>query len=134
MIEEHPLLLQFRRNGTVSLAEIDALEGMIDLKLPEDYVEFLRLSNGGEGPIGEHGYARFWRVEELVERNEAYEVSERVPGLFLFGSDGGNEAFAFDTRKSPMLFVEVPFILMIYEDIIHMSYDFEAFLKVLGSE
>src|SRR5947208_692177 len=94
----------------------------------------MRSSNGGVGPIGEHGFARFWRIEELLELNTAYLVSECIPGLFLFGSDGGNEAFAFDTRMYPMPIVEVPFILMIYEDIIHMAYDFGTFLEVLGSE
>jgi len=33
--------------------------------------------------------------------NEVYEVAKYAPGLILFGSDGGDEAFAFDFRTEP---------------------------------
>jgi hypothetical protein len=34
------------------------------------------------------------------------------PGLFLFGSNGGGEAYAFDTRENPWVVVQVPLIGM----------------------
>ena len=39
-------------------------------------------------------------------------VSEFAPGLILFGSDGGGEAYAFDVREAVPIIVEVPFIGM----------------------
>jgi hypothetical protein len=56
--------------------------------------------NGGEGFIGEN-YLRAWPVEDLIQSNKDYRVDEAAPGLFLFGSSGGGEAFAFDTRSAP---------------------------------
>ena len=35
------------------------------LALPEDYLAFMREHNGGEGPLGENNYGRFYRLEEL---------------------------------------------------------------------
>ena len=133
MIEGNPYLTRFKRHGAISSADVEAFESTIGLKLPEDYVDFMQESDGGVGLIGEHGFAQFWRIEEILELNRAYLVSERVPGLFFFGSDGGNEAFAFDTRVSPMSYVKVTFIPMSPEDIIHIANDFTNFLEALGS-
>jgi len=79
--------------------------------LPEEYIQFLRLKNGGEGFVGQNAYVMFWGLDELAEMNNAYNVKEYVPGLYLFGSDGGGEAYAFDTR-SEMAIVKVPFVGM----------------------
>ncbi|MBN8781337.1 SMI1/KNR4 family protein [Thiobacillus sp.] len=80
------------------------------VELPEDYVDFLLHSNGADGPVGETGYVSLWAIDELSELNRGYRVEEFAPGLLLFGSDGGDEAFAFDLRDSSMPIVEVPFI------------------------
>lgn len=45
------------------------VEYHLGFQFPEEYVEFLWHSNGGEGPIGEN-YLQLWRVEELIEDNE----------------------------------------------------------------
>jgi hypothetical protein len=66
--------------------------------LPTDYLRFLRQANGGEGFVGKEVYLVLWRVEELAGMNAAYHVAEFAPGLLIFGSDGGDEAFAFDLR------------------------------------
>jgi hypothetical protein len=44
--------------------------------------------------------------------NAGYGVSKFAPHLLLFGTDGGGEAYAFDTRTEPWNVVEVPFIGM----------------------
>jgi hypothetical protein len=67
--------------------------------------------NGGDGFVGEN-YLMVWPVEELIKSNKDYRVAEAAPGLFVFGSSGGGEAFAFDTRVTPPGIVTVPFIVM----------------------
>jgi hypothetical protein len=133
MIEGNPYLTRFKRNGSLSSADIETFESMIGFELPKDYVKFIQYCNGGVGRIGEHGFAQFWRTEEMLELNRAYSVSERVPGLFLFGSDGGNEAFAFDMRSYPISYVKVTYIPMSPDDIIYMANDFASFLEILGN-
>lgn len=82
------------------------------IKLPEDYVAFLLHSNGADGPVGETWYVSLWSIDELSELNSGYRVEEFAPGILLFGSDGGGEAFGFDLRDSSMCVVEVPFVGM----------------------
>jgi len=97
---------------------------------PRDYRVFLLKHNGGEGPIGKT-YLALWRVEDLVQRNEAYCVTTYAPGLLLFGSDGGGEGYGFDTRKQPGRVVMIPFILMTWLEASYLSGDFAAFMKRL---
>jgi hypothetical protein len=87
--------------------------------------------NGGEGSLGDNAYLALWRVEELAERNADCEMPDRAPDLLLFGSDGGGEAFAFDTRSSPPTIVAIPFIGVDDRDAIAISTSFRGFLEVL---
>jgi hypothetical protein len=104
------LLASFNGNGPAPADAIRRVETDAGIRFDSEYVRFLTETNGGEGFIGPSSYAILWRVEELLEMNVAYEVAEYAPGLFLFGSDGGGEAFGFD-RKSGAI-VSVPFVGM----------------------
>lgn len=89
--------------------------------LPEDYVGFLLRTNGAEGPVGKSGYVSLWAIDDLSEMNRGYRVEEFAPGLLLFGSDGGDEAFAFDLRDSSMPIVGVPFVGMNLDEVRPLS-------------
>jgi hypothetical protein len=67
----------------------------------------------------------------LIQNNKNYHVDDVAPELFLFGSSGGGEAFAFDTRSSPPPIVAVPFIVMCLEDAIVIAPNFNTFLQHL---
>lgn len=92
-----------------TLSQISEEQRLLDLQLPAEYREFLEKSNGAEGMVGKKSYVSFWPVNELKQLNHAYEVGRYAPGYLFFGSDGGGEAFAFDTTASmsivKMLFV-----------------------------
>ena len=53
--------------------------------LPDDYLDFMRDHNGGEGPLGENNYGRFFRLEELEEINNDYDVPNSWPGYVVIG-------------------------------------------------
>lgn len=55
------------------------------LELPEDYLTFMAEHNGGEGPIGENNYGRFFTMEELEEINDEYDVQKNWPGYAVIG-------------------------------------------------
>ncbi len=55
------------------------------LELPEDYLAFMHEHDGGEGPLGENNYGRFYRLEELEEVNEDYDVRNSWPGYAVVG-------------------------------------------------
>jgi hypothetical protein len=101
-VSDEVLFARFKANPPGSSSLIAQSQARLSFTLPLDYVQFLHRMNGGEGFLGEHAYVALWRVEELRERNAGYEVAEFAPGLFLFGSNGGGEAFAFDTRSGQL--------------------------------
>jgi len=124
------LLAKFNGNSPADDSSIQQLETMDSLHLPDDYMTFLQVMNGGEGFIG-NAYLILWRAEELIEMNKAYQVADYAPGLFLFGSDGGGEAFAFDVRYDTIPIVSVPFVGMDLKLIRPMGANLKAFLEVL---
>ena len=76
--------------------EIARAEQTLGAKLPLDYVEFLRRHNGGEGPVGGEGWARFIPVERIAEETSECSELDHLNGLLVFGTDGAGEAFVFN--------------------------------------
>jgi hypothetical protein len=98
--------------NTASLEPVSAIESVerfFNIKLPSDYKEFLQVTNGLEGETADN-YLVLWSAEELVKLNQAYHVNEFVSNILIIGSDGAEEAFAFDTTD--MTIVQFPFIGM----------------------
>ncbi|WP_275787081.1 SMI1/KNR4 family protein [Pararhizobium gei] len=94
---------------------VDGLPASLGVALPEDYIDFLKMHNGGEGFIGDN-YIIFWKAEELADFNREYEVEQYAPGILLFASSGGGEGYGFDTQSEGMPIVRVPFIGMTRDD------------------
>jgi len=128
--ERRRLLTQFNCKAPVTIASLKSFEEESSIRLPDDYKSFLQEANGGEGLIGE-AYAVLWPIEYLLTANEDYEVAEYAPGLFLFGTDGGGEAFAFDMRLDAKPIVAVPFVGMELKAIRALGPSFDEFLNVL---
>jgi hypothetical protein len=71
-----------------------------------DYWEFMKLSNGYEGSVGE-SYLQLWPIEEINPYNiDARELLEEAPELTIFGSDGGGMVFCYDNLNH--YYVEIP--------------------------
>ena len=121
-------LEKFDANGPSSAEIMEAVEKHFGCALPGDYRDFISAHDGGEGFIGDQ-YLILWRVGELIDLNRDYEVAKYAPGLLLFGSNGGGEAFAFDTRQSEEMRIRmVPFIGMSLKDATHVADAFDGFL------
>src|SRR5438874_74691 len=90
--------------------ELDAAEAALGVDLPADYRAMMRRVNGGEAEFGD-SWIRFWPAGELADRNAGYRVKEFAPGLAYFGSNGGGEAYAWDSRPNRTArYVVIPFI------------------------
>ncbi|HEY0069702.1 MAG TPA: SMI1/KNR4 family protein [Chloroflexia bacterium] len=85
------------------------IQKALGIVFPEDYASFMAQHNGGEGWVG-NSYLLLWRVDKIASKTTNTGYAEFYPGLFLFGSDGGGEAYAFDARSGETLIVEVPYV------------------------
>jgi len=99
-----------------------------EYNLPKDILDFLRFSNGAEGSIG-NTYLSLWSAEEIPMLNEAYRVIEFAPGLVIFGSDGGNTAYAYN--KIAKVIVKVPFVGMSLQEVNQISNSLKDFFDYL---
>jgi hypothetical protein len=113
------------------LDKVRLVESQAGVHFDDEYVSFLAENNGGEGLIGPNSYVILWRIEELLELNEAYEVVEYAPGLFLFGSDGGGDAYGFDVKSGAV--VSVPFVGMDASLVNVIAPNFRGFLEALDA-
>jgi SMI1 / KNR4 family (SUKH-1) len=91
---------------------VAAVADRLGADLPPDYRAFLLHANGGEGFVRDGGYLRLWPIDEIENNNDQLEVSQSAPGLVFFGTDGGGEGYAFDTRVQPPRIVQVPLVGM----------------------
>jgi hypothetical protein len=121
----------FTLNEKAACDHLARVEANLGFPLPTQYRHFMFDHDGGEGFIGSQ-YLILWQARELLEFNLEYDVKKYAPGLLLFGSNGGGEAFAFDTCDESMRIVMVPFIGMSIKDASPISDSFESFLSELA--
>jgi len=111
--------------------EIRSLQENLHIRLPSEYVDFLQHSNGGEGFVGPNSYLMLWPVEKIPRLNAASAVNEFASGLVLFGTNGGDTAYAFDTRDSALPIVDVPLVGMGFDYCVRRGATFSEFLDYL---
>ena len=102
------------------------------LDLPEDYLAFMREHNGGEGPLGENNYGRFYRLEELAEVNAEYDVSNNWPGYVVLGSDMSGQLWAWNPEKR--IWCQIDSCNIDEDTYYTISDSFEAFLINMDEE
>jgi hypothetical protein len=117
----------FYKNPPINSMAIQQIVNVLKLGWPSDYLEVFSFMNGGEGFIGD-GYCRLYPLDELISLNESFSVKEFAPEIFIFGSNGGGEAFAFNITTSPVSIVKIPFIPMDAEAAELLGKTFREFL------
>lgn len=105
-------------------------EAALAKHLPDDYKDFLRISDGGEGFL-DGNYLILWSIGEVVEYEMQYETAKYAPGLVLFGSNGGGDAFAFAMGQSKPTVVAIPFVGMDTKYAKALAPSFVEFLRFL---
>jgi hypothetical protein len=74
-------------NASVQIADIESYS---KLKLPEDYVFYLKNYHGIDQFIGVE-FINLWSLEEIIESNENYNIVEQLPYTIGIGSNGSGE-------------------------------------------
>ena len=117
-------------NHGTTVEKLHEVESRLKVKFPKDYFDFMIEADGGEGSIGDN-YLTLWKVDEIPELNEAYNIQEFFPSLVVFGSDGANEAFAFSRGRKNTAIMQVPFVGT-EDDVKKLATSFVDFLKQLA--
>ena len=87
-------------------------ERQLGRRLPDDYKAVLLESDGLEGFIGDDVFISLWSASDLASLNNAYAVSEFVPGVTLLGTDGGDTGYGFRKDGEHLEYVAVPLVGM----------------------
>ena len=53
------------------------LAASLDVSLPADYLKFLQMTDGAEGPIGEEGWVDLWPTEDILDMYRQGVINER---------------------------------------------------------
>ncbi len=94
--------------------------------VPDDYLEFMRRHNGGEGNVGRNSYMQLVKLEELEEFNNDYEIPEYLKDIFIFATDLGGTLFGYNSVKKSYCAVDSCSICE--EDILYAGRTFEEFV------
>jgi len=114
------------KNDPPRPSEVDAFLEDIDFNLPSGFIEFFSAANGAE-IVGADRYIVLWPLTDMIMLNSEYNVSLYAPGFFIFGSDGGDMAFAI--KKESGYIYEMPFIGMGEEESFLISESFNEFIS-----
>jgi hypothetical protein len=114
------------RNAAPTADEVEFFLKQIDFNLPEGFIDFFKEANGADINTDEK-YIILWALTDMVQLNKEYNVEEYAPQFFIFGSDGGDTAFAIE--KATGSIYEMPFIGMSKEETIFRSKTFTEFIE-----
>ncbi len=109
-----------------------AIKEINGVQLPKDYLNFMSEHNGGEGAVGENLYMRLYKLEELIDYNNDYEISKYLPDFFIFGTDGGGMLFGYDSKKE--LYYAVDSCSMDEDDMFYEADSLESFINTMDRE
>ena len=85
-------------NQPTELEAIAKVEKELNIKLPKDYRDFLLITNGYDGTLGQ-SHVQFIRLEEVVKYTEMY-CGEFFPWTIYLGSDGETRCLFLTKEKN----------------------------------
>ncbi len=125
----------FGANGATS-EDLARLRSVTSGDLPKRYVDLLAFSDGGEGPlaINPHHFCLDPARTVVETINSANHGQVDLHGFLIFGSNGGGEYLAFDTRNgTPWPVVTIDMVAG-GESAEVIAPDFGAFYDQIGIE
>ena len=117
-----------KKNEAPTIVEMENFIKHVNFNLPEGFVSFFGKANGAEISTADN-YISLWPLMSMMHLNKEYNVEEYAPEFFIFGSDGGDTAFAIE--KSTGYIHEMPFIGMSREEAIFKAKTFTSFIDFL---
>jgi hypothetical protein len=125
-------LVNERRDRTPVEFEV---EQSLGIRLPDEYVYFLRATGGLTGWMGhpEQAYVSLYPLDRLLSTEAAGSMTDRFPGAFQFGDDGSRLVFLLDCREEPAPVWMTDIVGSGWEDADRQAPDLGSFLNALLS-
>lgn len=114
------------RNTAPTAQEVEVFLKQIDFAFPKGFIDFFKESNGADISTDE-SYIILWALTDMIQLNKDYSVEEYAPEFFIFGSDGGDTAYAIEKSTSDIY--EMPFIGMSKEEAVFKNKTFTEFIE-----
>jgi hypothetical protein len=89
-------------NGAISNIQLSELQGKLHIQLPDAYVQMLNSANGFSLQSG----VTIYSSDELVERNETFEVKKYAPGYLSIGDDSGGRSIMIPLTSNGVFLVD----------------------------
>ena len=126
---------EWRGEAPATEADIALLESKANRQLPREYLELLRFSNGGEGPLALPPlWFQLYAVKDCIALCLNQETLQRFPSFMFFGSNGGLESIAFDLREGPPWRIVMVDQIAGTESAEEIAPNIGAFIEAIGME
>ncbi|MEI8196031.1 MAG: SMI1/KNR4 family protein, partial [Phycisphaerae bacterium] len=104
--------------------------------LPDLYLDFLRFSNGGFGPLQVQPYTFVcFEITEVLELHTHPHYANWLHDFVVIGGDGAGEFIALDYRKAPSIqVVAIDMCNFNLEETLLVAENFEVFVHYIGLE
>jgi hypothetical protein len=99
--------------------------------LPADLRAFLERHDGGRGKVGTRPLI-LWNADQIARETQSQEVSLATPGLLLFGTDGGAEAYGHLARLRQKRYGRIPLIAAGAHEFESLADSFDDLLQALA--
>jgi hypothetical protein len=126
---------KWTRFSSATERQIAKLISACKIDLPEELLDLLRFSNGGEGEIAlPPRIFRLNTVDEIIDLVDDEFYREEFADFLFFGGNGGIEMFALNLRKP------IPFSVVAIDPIggsesaIEIAANMTEFIKAIGFE
>lgn len=120
-------------NPPATESDIEKLQAVIRFDLPPEYLDLLRESNGGEGPLALAPlWLQLWTVDEVVEFARWKLPAWRFPGHFFFAGNGAGESIAMRRVNDGQIEIVMIDTLMGAESTQVIAGSFAEFLRAIG--
>lgn len=86
-------------SGKCTNCDFKIIEQEYSVTLPKEYRQIISLSNGGERQF-EKTYFQLWTIEEILKRNQSYQIQKYLSKKVICFANDGDLAWVFDYRKS----------------------------------
>jgi hypothetical protein len=127
---------EWRGSPPASEEELDLLKSRARAMLPSEYLDLLRFSNGGEGPLALSPlWFQLYSVDECIALcHSDGSTLEQFPTLMFFGGNGGLESIAFDLSVGPPWPIVTVDMIAGLDSVEQIAPNMAAFIDAIGDD